>query len=60
MVQALKHFQAVQVLTDARIDPTKDEIIWNDLVDNRDFKAMQSWDPLERLSFVQRFSLAVE
>lgn len=33
---------------EARIDPAKDEIIWNDLVDNRDFKAMQSWDPRGR------------
>jgi len=40
--------QAVQLLIEARIDPSKDEIVWKDLVDNRDFKAMQAWNPPER------------
>ena len=28
--------------------PDKDEINWADLTDNRDFRALQSWDPPDR------------
>ena len=48
LIDASSHGQAMQIMTAHQIDPEKDEIPWADLIDNRDFKVMVSWDPNEK------------
>jgi len=48
LVESSSHTQALQILTAYQIDPEKDEIPWVELIDNRDFKVMVSWDPQEK------------
>ena len=48
LVESSSHTQALQILTAHQIDPEKDEIPWVELIDNRDFKVMVSWDPQEK------------
>lgn len=46
LVETSLHGQTVQMMSYHEIDPDKDDIQWSDLTDNRDFKVMNSWDPL--------------
>lgn len=48
LVEPSSHAQALRVVTVHQIDPEKDEIPWSDLIDNRDFKVMVSWETQER------------
>ena len=48
LIDASSHGQAMQITTAHQIDPEKDEIPWADLIDNRDFKVMVSWDPNDK------------
>lgn len=48
LLETSLHGQTVQMMSYLENDPDKDEINWSELTDNRDFKAMQSWDPPER------------
>jgi N-terminal acetyltransferase B complex non-catalytic subunit len=42
------HGQTVQMMSCLEIDPEKDAPEWSVLTDNRDFKAIPSWDPIDR------------
>ena len=48
LVESSSHGQALQIMTAHQIDPEKDEIPWVELIDNRDFKVMVSWDPQDK------------
>ena len=48
LVESSSHGQALQIMSSHQVDPEKDEIPWADLIDNRDFKVMVSWDPQEK------------
>lgn len=48
MYDMSSHEEAVKIVSFFEVDPKKNEIEWNKLVDNRDLKTMASWDPLER------------
>ncbi|XP_040566577.1 N-alpha-acetyltransferase 25, NatB auxiliary subunit [Lepeophtheirus salmonis] len=45
---ATNHSQAVRIISRWEVDPMKDDILWDDLHDNRDFKAMVSFDSQEK------------
>ena len=47
-VEAPSHTDAVQLISYHELDPEKDEIPWLDLTDNRDFKVMATWEPIDR------------
>ena len=48
LVESSSHGQALQIMTAHQIDPERDEIPWVELIDNRDFKVMVSWDPQDK------------
>ena len=37
-----------QMIANQEVDPEKEEIVWKDLTDNRDFQTMVSFDPQEK------------
>ena len=48
MTETALHGQTVQMMSCLEIDIDKDSPDWSGLTDNRDFKAIHSWDPTER------------
>ena len=48
LMETSKHSKAVEIVQNHQVDPEKEEIQWADLIDNRDFKVMASWDPQEK------------
>ena len=51
LVEAPSHTDAVQLISYHEVDPEKEEIPWLDLTDNRDFKVMATWEPMDRLDY---------
>jgi N-terminal acetyltransferase B complex non-catalytic subunit len=48
LVETSAQAHLVHMMQYMGVDPEKDEVNWKDLTDNRDFKAMPSFDPAER------------
>ena len=56
-VEAPSHTDAVQLISYHELDPEKDEIPWLDLTDNRDFKVMATWEPIDRFVHIIWFKV---
>ena len=54
LMRAETHPQTVQLMSLFEVDPLKDFLVTSDLVDNRDFSPMPSWEISDRYYVVER------
>ena len=48
LLETSEYAQVADILIAHQVDPERDDIPWPELTDNRDFKVMTSWDPIDR------------
>ena len=48
LLETSEYAHVADILITHQVDPERDDIPWPELTDNRDFKVMTAWDPIDR------------